>query len=99
MLCGGCVIFCFVFSFNNFSFLLTTFFFVKIGKTALHNAASNGFEEIVKILVEYGSNINIQTTVLIFFFDFLKKYFCYHFLLVGSFSNFLFFLLGWENSS
>ena len=36
--------------------------------TALHFAAFKGFEEIVKILVEHGANVNLQTTVLIFFF-------------------------------
>ena len=35
--------------------------------TALHLAASKNFEEIMKILIEYGSSIDIQTKVLIFF--------------------------------
>eukprot|EP00008_Paramoeba_atlantica_P012013 CAMPEP_0201496320 /NCGR_PEP_ID=MMETSP0151_2-20130828/59162_1 /ASSEMBLY_ACC=CAM_ASM_000257 /TAXON_ID=200890 /ORGANISM="Paramoeba atlantica, Strain 621/1 / CCAP 1560/9" /LENGTH=60 /DNA_ID=CAMNT_0047886047 /DNA_START=125 /DNA_END=303 /DNA_ORIENTATION=- len=31
------------------------------GMTALHLAASKNFEEIMKILIEYGSSIDIQT--------------------------------------
>ena len=44
------------------SFFLISF--AKDGETALHNVADRGFAEIVKILVEHGANINIQTTVL-----------------------------------
>ena len=65
-----CVIFDFV-----FVLFLTTFFLLKDGWTALHHAAWRGFEQIVKILVEHRSNINIQTKVFIFFFFFFKKYF------------------------
>ena len=35
--------------------------------TALHFAASKGFEEIVELLIVHGSKINIQNKVLIFF--------------------------------
>ena len=59
----GCVIFDFV-----FILFLTTFFLLKGGWTVLHLAAARGFEQIVKILVEHGSNVNLQTSVLIFFF-------------------------------
>ena len=40
----------------------------KVEQTALHNAASKGFEQIVKILIEHGSNVDLQNQVLIFFF-------------------------------
>ena len=64
------------------------FFFVKNGKTALHYAfAERGFEQIVKILVEHGSNVQFQDQVLIFlFFDF-SFYFV--------FSHFFYLLLLW----
>ena len=42
--------------------------FVKDGKTALHYAAEKGFEEIVKFVLEHGSNVDLQDQVLIFFF-------------------------------
>ena len=45
-----------------------TFFLLKDGWTALHFAACYGFEQIVKILVEHGSNVDLQEQVLIFFF-------------------------------
>ena len=51
-----------------YSFL--KFLFCKSEGTALHSAAWNGFEEIVKILIEHGSDVNIQDKVLIFFFSF-----------------------------
>ena len=51
-----------------FLVLFLNFFFVKDGWTPLHIAAENGFEEVVEILVEHGSNMNIQTKVLIFLF-------------------------------
>ena len=38
--------------------------------TPLHLAADKGFEEIVKILLEHGSNIDLQNQVLIFSFSF-----------------------------
>ena len=46
--------------FNNF-------FLLKFGKTALHFAALNGFEQIVKILVEHGSNVHLQDQVSFFY--------------------------------
>ena len=36
--------------------------------TALHYAVRQRFEQIVKILVEHGSNMDLQDRVLIFFF-------------------------------
>ena len=39
--------------------------------TALHKGAHKGFEQIVKILLEHGSNVNLQDQVFIFFFFFL----------------------------
>ena len=52
-----------------FILFLTTFFLLKSGWTALHNAAWKGFEQIAKILVEHGSNVDLQTSeVLIFIF-------------------------------
>ena len=36
--------------------------------TALHYAANRGFKEIVKFLILYGSNVDLQNNVLIFFF-------------------------------
>ena len=38
--------------------------------TALHRAAWHPFEQIVKILVEHGSNVDLQNIVFIFFFLF-----------------------------
>ena len=40
---------------------------MKSGKTALHVAAENDSEGLVKILIEHGSDIDLQTKVLIFF--------------------------------
>ena len=73
----------------SFVFILfsTTFFLLKNGMTALHSAAFNGFEQIVKILVEHGSNVNLQDEVLIFFFWFL-------FLFLLFFPTFLFVVVG-----
>ena len=62
-----------------FCFFLN-FFLLKYGCAPLHHAAVAGFKEIAKILIEHGSNINIQTNVLIFFYSF---YLCFsHFLFV-----------------
>ena len=59
-------------------FFLTTFFLLKRGMTALHFAAFRGFKEIVKILIEHGSNVDFQRNVLIFFFfDFDFYFFCF----------------------
>ena len=68
MLCGGCVIFCFVF------ILLTNSFFLKYRITALHKAAEKGSEAIVKLLVEHGSNVDLQNYVLIFFVLWLNSW-------------------------
>ena len=59
-----------------FFFLLICFdlflkLFAQQKMTPLHYAASTRSEEIVKILIEHGSNIDLQDTVLIFFFLFL----------------------------
>ena len=56
-------------------------FFVKSGWIALHYAAEKGSEEIVKILIEHGSNVNLQDEVL--FFSLFLFSFCYHFLLLN----------------
>ena len=54
---------------NLFCFVLfSQLFFVKGGRTALHFAAQCGFEEVVKILIEHGSNIDLQDQVLILFY-------------------------------
>ena len=50
-------------SFISFLFLLC---FIQDGMTALQFAADKGFKEIVKILVEHGSNVDLQVEVLIF---------------------------------
>ena len=86
-------------------FVLLKLLFGKNGWTVLHIAASKGFEEIVKILLEHGSNFRLQNNVLIFFFFFQFYLFllfdCYCCELGGvwsdSFLNFLF-CLGRENS-
>ena len=59
---------------------LSLFLFLQNGWTALHFAARKGFEDIVKILVEHGSNIQLEDQVFIFFFD-IK--FLINFLIVG----------------
>ena len=82
LIVSGCVVWYFIlflfFFLNNFFFLL------KDGKTALHIAAERGLEQIVKILVEHGSNVDLQEKVLIFFF-----FFYFHF----DFYFFVFFLI------
>ena len=61
--------FLFLFLFLFFYFLIFFFFFYqKNGRTPLSIAAERGFEEVVKILIEYGSNIDLQDKVFIFFF-------------------------------
>ena len=63
----------FVLFFNNF-------FLLKDGWSALHIAAWNGFEEIVKILVEHGSNVDLQTKFSFSsFFDFHFLFLCLFF--------------------
>ena len=46
-----------------FVLFLTTFFLLKNGWTALRYAAERGFEQIVKILVEHGANVDLQDKV------------------------------------
>ena len=58
-------------------FLKQLSFLLKYGTTALHYAAFNGFEQIVKILIEHGSNVNLQTDVFIFFFYLLLWVHCW----------------------
>ena len=58
------VLFCFV------SFL-TFLFFLKFGSTPLHVAAAQGFEEIVKIFIGHGANVNIQNKVFFLFILYL----------------------------
>ena len=43
--------------------LFLTIFFLKYGVTALHGAASNGFKDIVQMIIEKGSNIDLQDHV------------------------------------
>ena len=56
------------------AFVLWSFFKIsfvqKDGWTSLYSAAFNGFEEIVKILIENGANIHLPDNVLIFFLNF-----------------------------
>ena len=52
-------------------FFKTTFFLLKYGWSALHIAVWKGFEQIVKILVGHGSNVDLQDPVLIFSFLYL----------------------------
>ena len=59
------------------SFFKTTFFLLKDGWTALQGAVEKGFEQIVKILVEHGSNVHLQTKVFIFFFFFDFLFVCF----------------------
>ena len=61
-----------------FCHFLNNFFLLKNGMTALHLAAAKGFEQIVKILLEKGSNVHLQNRVFIFFFHFI----CFSFLYV-----------------
>ena len=55
-----------------FFFLTQLFFLLKNGMTALHYAVKEGFEQIVKILIEHRFNINIQNKVFFFIFFFFK---------------------------
>ena len=72
---------CLIFRFCFCSFFLTAFFLLKYGITALHIAAEKGFEQIVKILVEHGSNLHLQEQVLIFFFFWFWFWFFVFFLI------------------
>ena len=50
-------------------FILLKVLFVKDGETALHLVAKGGdYEKVAKILVEHGCNVDLQDTVLNFFF-------------------------------
>ena len=60
-----------IFLFLLFCSFFNNFFLLKDGETALYLAADKGFEQIVKILVEHGSNLDLQINVFdFFFFDF-----------------------------
>ena len=63
------ILFCFSF--------LTFLFIFKNGWTPLHAAAFHGFEEIVKIFIGHGANVNIQNKVFFCFFLFFIYLFCY----------------------
>ena len=54
----------------SFASLLTTFFFVETGMTALDEASVRGFESIVKILLENGANTDLRNSVFLFLFSF-----------------------------
>ena len=76
--------FCVLFFFKTLFFF--EIFFVKFGFTPLHRAAEEGFEQIVKILIEHCTNVNLQNQVFSFFFFF--------FLLFVSFLFCVFLLFG-----
>ena len=78
------VVFVLIFDFV-FILFLTTFFLLKYGKTALHYATWRGFEQIVKILVEHGSNLDLQDPVFIFFFFFFDFHFDFYFFVFSHF--------------
>ena len=61
-------------------FLFLTLLFTQQGRTPLHWAAYIGFEESVKILVEHGSNINLQDQVLIFSFYLFSHFYLLFFI-------------------
>ena len=85
MLIVNMVVFYVIFDFVFVLFFLTTFFLLKFGEAALHKVIHRGSEQIVKILVEHGSNLDLQAPVFIFFF------FDFHFLFC--FFSFLYLLL------
>ena len=64
-----------------FVLFLTAFFLLKNGMTALDLAASNGFEQIVKILIEHGANVHLQEQLVFFFFDFFYFICCCGFII------------------
>ena len=90
-------------------FLFLTFLFIfKDGDTPLHMAAFHGFEEIVKIFIEHGANVNIQNKVFFLIFCFIIFFFIVDFVICGLLKRvssffflifFSFFLLGWSNST
>ena len=51
-----------------FCYLFNKFFLLKNGCTVLHCAAWKGFEQIVKLLIEHGSIVNLQDAVSFFLF-------------------------------
>ena len=55
-------------------FFVNKFFLLRMERPLFTYAAEKGSEQIVKILIEHRSNINIQTKVFIFFFFFLKLF-------------------------
>ena len=94
----------FVLIFYYYFILLTDISFcLKNGETALHIAVWKGFEQIVKILVEHGSNVDLQNAVFIFFFDFDFFHFsfscCIIFILFCSFFNNFLFVKVWKDHS
>ena len=81
--------------FNNFLLL-------KDGGTPLHFAAAKGFEQIVKILVEHGSNVHLQDhsfDFLFFLILILISLFFHIFLLLWVHCYFLFVKGGMDRSS
>ena len=64
--------------------------------TALHRATSRGLKQIVKILVEYGSNVALQAQVFSFSFFFILIYIYFVFVL---FLTTFFFVKGWMDRS
>ena len=69
----------FSFSFFFFYFLIFFFFYQKNGRNPLSIAAERGFKEVVKILIEYGSNIDLQDKVFFSLFLFFTFSFFYFF--------------------
>jgi hypothetical protein len=43
--------------------LLLSYFYPQTGKTALHDASSNGHPEVIQILVQSHANVNIKNNV------------------------------------
>ena len=76
------------------SFFLKKFIMLKYGKTALHFAAYSGFEEILKILLKSGSDIDLQDEVLIFFSFFVFYFFSFLLVFLSYFFLFLLIAMG-----
>ena len=84
------LLFSFSFSFSSLLFLSFSFFFflkkllfVQDRKTVLHLAAEHGFEEIVKVLLEHGSDVDLQDKVFSFFSLSLFLSFLFDFFMIG----------------